>query len=84
MKQVPAVSPGESALPIRPSPLLDPQSAGIYLGGTEKPLTPASLADWRTKRIGPPWVKIGKLVRYLQTDLDAWIASRTTGPEGSR
>jgi len=56
--------------------LLDPIAAGIYLGGEEKPLSVLTLCDWRTRRVGPPWVRVGRLIRYRQADLDAWLESR--------
>jgi excisionase family DNA binding protein len=54
-----------------PSPLMDPETAGAYLG--VKKLT---LCDWRTKGVGPSYLKVGSLVRYRQADLDAWLESR--------
>jgi predicted DNA-binding transcriptional regulator AlpA len=39
------------------------------------------LHKWRTTRTGPPYVKVGNLVRYDPEDLEQWIASHrvTTG-----
>lgn len=54
------------------SPLFDPDATGQYLGGISR----LTLADWRCKRVGPPFVKVGRLVRYRQEDLDAWLNSR--------
>lgn len=31
---------------------------------------------------GPPMVKIGRLARYLPSDLEAWIEARTVTPNG--
>jgi excisionase family DNA binding protein len=40
-------------------------------------VAPATLAVWRsTGRYNLPFVKIGRKVRYRQSDLDAWIKSR--------
>jgi hypothetical protein len=58
------------------SPLLNPESTGIYLGGTDKPLSVLTLADWRTKGIGPAYFRVGRLIRYRQADLDAWLETR--------
>ena len=55
-----------------PSPLVDPERAGVYLGGISK----LTLADWRTKHFGPPFIKVGHSVRYRLVDLDAWLDSR--------
>jgi len=61
-----------------PSPnyLLDPAGAGAYIGGESSPIKPATLADWRCKRTGPPFVKVGRLVRYRLEDLDVWLNGR--------
>jgi len=32
-----------------------------------------TLAEWRCKRIGPPWFRVGRLVRYDLSDLRAWL-----------
>lgn len=55
--------------PAASSPLMTQEQAAKYLG-----LGPKTLEVWRsrgTHRI--PFVKVGRLVRYLQTDLDKWI-----------
>lgn len=57
------------------SELLSPEAAAAYLGG-DRPLKIATLADWRHKGIGPNAVRIGRLIRYRRTDLDAWMAGR--------
>lgn len=33
----------------------------------------ATLIDWRYKRTGPPFHRIGGAVRYTRTDVDAWL-----------
>lgn len=50
-------------------PLLSRKEAAIYLGINER-----TLANWKcTKRYGLPTIKIGRLVKYRQSDLDAFI-----------
>jgi hypothetical protein len=39
-----------------------------YRGG----ISVGTLRNWRTMRIGPTFVKIGKAVLYPTTELDAW------------
>ena len=36
-----------------------------------------TLQAWRSRGGGPPFVKIGRLVRYRGCDVKRWIASRT-------
>ncbi|WFF32430.1 helix-turn-helix domain-containing protein [Propionibacterium freudenreichii] len=33
----------------------------------------ATLVQWRHRRQGPPFVKVGRLVRYRVDDVRAWI-----------
>ena len=46
--------------------------AARYLGGTT-PLSQRTLEAWRVTGDGPRYVKIGRLVRYEQQELDAWL-----------
>jgi hypothetical protein len=39
----------------------------------------ATLAGWRTAGVGPPWVRIGKLIMYHAGDLRAWLRARRLG-----
>ncbi len=59
------------------SKLLTRAEAAEYLG-----LRIQTLAVWAiTGRYGLPMVKVGRSVRYRQSDLDAWLESRTVGGE---
>lgn len=54
------------------SGLLSRKEAALYLGVSEN-----TLAIWQsTGRYSLPMVKIGRLAKYRQVDLDAFIASR--------
>lgn len=35
-------------------------------------ISTGTLENWRTQRIGPPFVKIGRAVLYPRDELDAW------------
>lgn len=62
---------------VAPSKLLTREQAAAYLG-----LQIQTLAVWAiTGRYGLPMVKVGRSVRYRQTDLDAWLERRTVGGE---
>ena len=54
-----------------PVGLLDQEAAAAYLG-----CRPQTLADWRCKKIGPRWYKVGRLVKYAQAELDAYLVLR--------
>ena len=56
-----------------PQALLAPSDAAKYLGVSEQ-----TLAVWRcTKRYPLNYIKVGRLVRYRVTDLDAFMEQRT-------
>jgi excisionase family DNA binding protein len=53
--------------------LLSTPEAAEYIGAR-----PHSLETWRTSgRYRIPFVKVGRLVKYRRTDLDAWLYART-------
>jgi predicted DNA-binding transcriptional regulator AlpA len=43
--------------------------------------TEAALRRWRRERRGPRWVKLGRLVRYKEGDLEAFIEQSTETPK---
>lgn len=52
---------------------IDTPAAAQHLGG----LSVATLNTWRTLGRGPKFVRVGRLIRYRVSDLDAWLQSRT-------
>jgi len=53
--------------------LLSNNKAADYLG-----ITPATLDVWRcTKRYPIPFIKVGRLVKYRQSDLDEFLEQQT-------
>ena len=57
--------------------LYAPDQTAQYLGVTEQ-----TLAVWRcTGRYDIPYIKVGRLVKYRKSDLDAWLEKRTYGGE---
>lgn len=53
--------------------LLNTSEASQYLGVTRD-----TLAVWRTtRRYELPYIKVGRLVKYKQSDLDKWLNQRT-------
>lgn len=58
--------------------LLTPQQAAEYLG-----IDAGSLSVWRsTKRYPLPYVKVGRLVKYRLSDLEAFIEGRVQNDGG--
>jgi len=41
----------------------------------------ATLANWRASGKGPPYLRVGRHVRYRAIDVEAWIADRVRDPE---
>ena len=55
--------------------LLSVEQAAEFIG-----VTSHTLDVWRcTKRHSIPYLKVGRLVKYRRTDLEAWLTSRTIG-----
>ncbi len=47
-------------------------------------LSPATLRYWRHVQTGPPYIKLGKHVRYQRADLRAWVRSNRCQPAAGR
>jgi predicted DNA-binding transcriptional regulator AlpA len=45
----------------------------------------AALRKWRREGRGPPYIKVGRLVRYPAAELHAWLTARLakTNPEAT-
>lgn len=56
------------------APVLTEKDAAAYLGVSPSYLTQSRLRRRRTD--GPPFVKIGRAVRYVREDLEAFVAAR--------
>jgi len=54
---------------------MDNETAAAYLG-----CTPDTLRVWTSKR-RVPFVKVGRLTRFLKSDLDEWLAARRVPAE---
>ena len=57
-------------------PLMRPDDVAEYLG-----VKKTALDSWRQYGKGPTYIKVGHLVRYKQSALDAWVAARTVSPD---
>jgi predicted DNA-binding transcriptional regulator AlpA len=59
----------------------------IYLLPTEAALylrvAPKTLTKWRGQGKGPPYRKVaGSLIRYVQSELEAWMQAQAVRPSG--
>lgn len=36
-------------------------------------ISPKTLLNWRYERQGPPYIRLGGVIRYRETDLLAWV-----------
>lgn len=52
-------------------PLLEPKRVSRLLG-----VEVETLGVWRRRGYGPRWYRIGKKVRYAETDLLAWMSAQ--------
>lgn len=52
--------------------VIDENEAAAFMG-----ISPKTLQGWRTRRMGPPYVRIArKCIRYRKTDLQAYMDER--------
>lgn len=62
---------------MEPKQILTNIEAAAYIG-----VSPHTLEMWRSnKRYDIPYIKVGHLVKYRRTALDAWLERRTRTPE---
>lgn len=45
-------------------------------------LTPGTLRSWRIRKQGPPYLKIGVLCRYDESELNEWIKQKCFNGDG--
>lgn len=57
-------------------PLLDVAGTAAYLGMTEKGIRR------RVQERTIPYYKVGRLLRFRRSELDAWLAEQAVAPEG--
>lgn len=58
-----------------PASLLTEQQVSVMIK-----VSVAALRKWRLERRGPPVLKIGRLVRYRERDIEEWLASCAKEP----
>lgn len=56
--------------------ILDETEAARFLGGDANPISTRTLQRMRLAGDGPPYLKLGRLVRYRESDLRAWLDGR--------
>ena len=54
--------------------LMTRDEAADFLG-----LRPQTLAAWVVRRQGPPFIRVGRCVRYRLAVLERWLEARTVG-----
>ena len=59
--------------------LLDTVGASAFLGCSS-----GALVRFRVERRGPPYIRVGRLIRYRRRDLLRWINSQRVSPEQSQ
>lgn len=66
---------GREVNAMAPQTPLDETKAAKRLG-----VTKGTLANWRSRKYGPPYLKVGRRVEYFEADLDAWRAAQRRDP----
>lgn len=58
--------------------LLSTKEAAEFIG-----IKPATLEHWRWENVGPPYLKVGRAVRYRKLDLILWLEGQQVEPQPS-
>jgi predicted site-specific integrase-resolvase len=53
----------------------DPIATAEILG-----VAKVTLAIWRTRGVGPPFVRVGRHIRYATSDINEWLAQNRRTP----
>lgn len=70
--------PLEHGKPVAHDPMLTRDEVATRLG-----VRRSTLAGWACHGIGPPYCRLtGRMVRYRQSDVDAWMQTRMRIPQG--
>lgn len=54
--------------------LFTPTEVSAYLN-----VPPGTLANWRYQGTGPPFIRVGRLVRYRGREVSAWLEENEQG-----
>lgn len=46
-------------------------------------LAPKTLANWRSQRTGPPYIKLRGSIRYNRRAVAEWLGEREVSPQGA-
>jgi excisionase family DNA binding protein len=63
----------------RPQPLAGSAEVAEVLGIPEK-----TLREWRSRGIGPEYLKVGRYVRYRWSAVNEWLATREVSRRSTR
>ena len=63
-------------------PPLNERDAAVYIGMSVSYLRLSRMRGSTKCQSAPPFVRMGKVIRYLPSDLDAWLESRREFPGG--
>lgn len=44
-------------------------------------LSPITLEIWRSRGSGPPYIRIGRAIRYDLREVEKWLAARAVDPD---
>jgi predicted DNA-binding transcriptional regulator AlpA len=73
-RPVPPPTPHRKNVSQVPAALIDTEATAARLG-----VQVQTLKNWRAAGEGPPYVKVGRAVRYDPRALDRWIVKQTVG-----
>jgi len=66
------------ALHVQADDMLDEREAAAYLG-----ISASAMRKWRARQCGPKYARLGRIIRYRQSDMDAFVESRIIAADSS-
>lgn len=77
LRLVPSEKPAVKTLPELDGDLIDEAKLAARLD-----VSRSTLQSWRYAKRGPRYIKLGRLVRYRNADVEAYLRAQTSGREG--
>lgn len=71
-----AIEEMKNFISIDPPIFINEKQLGILLGGEENPISVRAIQQWRVRGFGPPFFRMGRLVRYEKKIALDWARSR--------
>jgi hypothetical protein len=59
---------------------MNPKHLGEAAAAKKLGVSKGTLANWRWRKYGPPFLKIGRRIEYLDSDIEEWRTAQRQDP----